>query len=213
MKGNLVASVMLSQSLRESLERAVSRYEAHVDLAAPYLVARGITEQTAHTYRLGYVLDPARGDDEYVGRLVIPYLNTAGVVDVRYRALHPGEEPKYKSRPGASVRLFSVKSLMQPGDSIVICEGELDAMTVNQIGVPAVGVPGANAWKDHWRLLFADYDNVIVCCDGDQAGRDFGRRVAERVDNVQVVHLPDGLDVNDVFVQQGEAALRERIGL
>lgn len=209
-----MTSALLSASQRESLERAVATYEAHLEQAMPYLAARGITEQTARTYRLGYVAEPpVRGDDEYLGRLAIPYLVTTGPVDIRYRAIRPGDEPKYKSRPGSHVRLFGVKALTVHSDTIVLTEGEIDCITLNQIGVPAVGVPGANAWKDHWRLLFADYDNVLVVCDGDQAGRDFGKRMAERIDGAQVVHLPDGADVNDVFVHQGEAALRERIGL
>lgn len=209
-----MTSALLSQSQRESLERAVTVYESHLERVAPYLAARGITEQTARTFRLGFVAEPpVRGDDEYLGRLAIPYLTTGGPVDIRYRALRPGDEPKYKSRPGSHVRLFGVRSLTIHSDTIVLCEGEIDCMTMHQMGVPAVGVPGANAWKDHWKLLFADYDNVLVVCDGDQAGREFGKSVAERIDGVQVIHLPDGADINDMYVRQGETALRERIGL
>lgn len=181
----------------------------------PYLSQRGISEQTARMYRLGYVaVPPVRGDDEYVGRLSIPYVvknNT--VVDIRYRAIGPGDEPKYKSRPGTQARLFGVTALLRDTDTIVLCEGEIDTITMNQMGVAAVGVPGANAWKDHWRLLFADYDNIVVLCDGDQAGRDFGKRMAEKIDNVQVVHLPDGTDVNDLYCNGGESLLREKVGI
>ena len=205
---------MLSQSQRESLELAVTVYEAHLAEAMPYLAGRGISEQTARTYRLGFVAEPpVRGDSEYVGRLAIPYLTTGGPVDLRYRAITPGDEPKYKSRPGSQVRLFGVQNLTKPGDTIYLTEGEIDCITLNQAGVNAVGVPGANAWKDHWSLLFADYDNVVVVCDGDQAGRDFGRKVAERVEGAQVVHLPDGTDVNDMFVKHGAVALMEKVGL
>lgn len=206
---------MLSQSQRDSLERAAAEYETHLATAMPYLSQRGISEATARMYRLGFVaVPPVRGDDEYVGRLSIPYVTAEGsVVDLRYRAIRPGDEPKYKSRPGAVTRLFGVGAFTRDSDTIVLCEGEIDTITMNQIGVPAVGVPGANAWKDHWRLLFADYDNIIVVCDGDQAGRDFGKRMAEKIDNVQVVHLPDGSDVNDLYVTGGEAALRDKVGL
>lgn len=205
---------MLSQSQRDLLERATAAYEGHLADVMPYLSQRGISEQTARTYRLGYVaVPPVRGDDEYVGRLSIPYVTTGGVVDIRFRAITAGDEPKYKSRPGTQTRLFGVTALTKDADTIVLCEGEIDTMTMNQIGVPAVGVPGANAWKDHWRLLFADYDNIVVMCDGDQAGRDFGKRVAEKIDNVQVVHLPDGTDVNDLYTSGGEALLRDKVGI
>lgn len=203
---------MLSQSQKDSLERAASKYEACVDEVAPYLVERGITKETAHTYRLGYVAEPARGDDEAIGRLSIPYITTTGVVDIRFRAVDAATTPKYLSRSGSAVRLFGVTALLKPGRNIVVTEGEIDCMTVNQIGVPAVGVPGANGWKPYWRNLFEDYDEVIVLCDGDQAGRDFGKKMAEKIDQAVVIHLPQGEDANSMYVEQGAAALLDLIG-
>lgn len=202
---------MLTPSARASLEGAARQYESHLAAALPYLSGRGITEQTARQYRLGYVERPVRGDDEMVGRLAIPYLTTSGVVDIRYRSIDTNEGPKYLSRSGSKARLFSVTSLLAKAQRIFLTEGEIDCMTLNQIGLPAVGFPGANAWQSHWRLMFSDYDEVTVICDGDQAGRDFGKKLAERLDGVIVVHLPDGTDVNDLFVREGEDALRERI--
>jgi DNA primase len=148
-----------------------------------------------------------------IGRLAIPYITTSGVVDIRYRSLGGNDGPKYLSRAGAQVRMFGVTALLKPSRSIVITEGEVDCMTLNQIGVASVGVPGANNWKDYWRLLFLDHDEVIAVCDGDTAGREFGKKVAERIDGAQIVHLPEGSDVNDMFVQYGADALLERIGL
>lgn len=184
-----------------------------MDDVAPYLVARGISRETAAMYRLGYVREPVRGDDEMVGRLSIPYITTGGVVDIRYRSVNASDGPKYLSRAGSKVHLFGVTALLKPSDYIVLCEGEIDCITLNQIGVPAVGVPGANNWKDYWRLLLLDYSDVIVVCDGDQAGRDFGRKVAERVDGATVVHLPDGTDVNDLYVREGAQAIKDKVGL
>ena len=208
-----MTSALLSASQRKSLERATATYEANVDQVAGYLTARGISQETARMYRLGYVAEPVRGDDEFVGRLSIPYITTSGVVDIRYRSVNTDSGPKYLSRPGSQVRMFGVTALLKDSRSIVLTEGEIDCMTMNQIGIPAVGVPGANAWKDYWRLLFLDYDDVIVVCDGDQAGRDFGRKVAEKIDGAQVVHLPEGRDVNDMFVRDGADALRQKVGV
>jgi DNA primase len=146
------------------------------------------------------------------GRLAIPYLTTSGVVDIRYRSITRDDGPKYLSRHGAKVHLFGVLSLLKPSSRIVLTEGEIDCITLNQLGVPAVGVPGANAWKDYWRLLLSDYDDVTVVCDGDQAGRDFGKKVAEKVDGATVIHLPDGMDVNDMYVQHGADALLAKVG-
>lgn len=194
---------MLSESQRRSLELAASTYEAAVGQAAGYLQARGIEATTARTYRLGYV-----ADGEYAGRLAIPYITADGsVVDIRYRAISPEQTPKYLSRPGSKSHLFSVASLLADGDTVYITEGEIDAITLNQLGFNAVGVPGASNWQDHWRRLFDDYDHVIVVCDGDQAGRDFGKKVAEKIDGATAIHLPDGEDVNSLYVSNREALL------
>lgn len=200
---------MLSESQRRSLESAAATYEAAVGQASEYLLARGIEPQTARTYRLGFV-----ADGEYAGRLAIPYITADGsVVDIRFRAIGPDQTPKYLSRPGSKSHLFSVSSLLADGDTIYVTEGEIDAITLNQIGLNAVGVPGAANWQEHWKRLFDDYDHVVVVCDGDQAGRDFGKKVAEKIDGATAVYLPDGEDVNSVYTQYGEAVLRAKVGL
>lgn len=205
----------LSASLRKSLQLAVERYAGHVAEAGEYLTARGITPAVAHTFRLGVVVDPVPGDEEYVGRMAIPYITVGGhVVDVRYRALVPEQTPKYLSRPAAVTRMFNVPALQIDSPVIAVCEGEIDTMVMHSlVGVPAVGVPGANNFKDHYRLLLEDFEQVIVWCDGDQAGREFGKKIASEVDNALVVHLPEGMDVNDCYLAEGPDALKRRAGL
>lgn len=206
---------MLSESQRRSLELATATYAADIDLALPYLAGRGISEQTARMFRLGVVTEDnvLRGDSDYIGRLAIPYITTGGVVQVRFRALSVDQTPKYLSRAGSKTLLFGVTALVNATDTIVLTEGEIDAITWSQCNVPSVGIPGAQNWKDHWRLLFTGIDHVICVCDGDGAGRDFGKRIASEIDGATVIHLPDGMDSNDIFVQQGAAALREKAGI
>lgn len=205
----------LSKSLRTSLEYATQTYQGQLDLGAvEYLRARGIEKQTAQRYRLGVVREPLEGDSEYTGCLTIPYITTGGVVDIRYRQMDPDRSPKYLSRHGAKGRLYSVVSLLAETSSIAICEGEFDTMTLNQAGIPAVGVPGANSWQAHWSLLFDDFEKIIVCCDGDQAGKDFGSRMVERFDmqQVKLVNFPAGADVNSFMLEHGTVVLREKVG-
>lgn len=203
----------LSQSQKESLERTTSTYETAVDAAAAYLTGRGLTQEVARIFRLGYVSDPLVGDEDYKGRLAIPYLTPTGVVDIRYRSVH-GEQPKYMSRPGAKTRLFNPAALQVPSDYIAVCEGEFDTIITHGLcGIPAVGVPGANNWQPHFRILLADYLSVYVLADGDSAGREFAKTIAREVDGVRVVHMPDGMDVNDVFKAEGPDGIRKRVGL
>ena len=61
--------------------------------------------------------------------------------------------------------------------------------------------------------MFEDYDRVLVMCDGDQAGRDFGKKLAGEIDGATIINLPEGSDVNDIYMAEGSDGIKERIGL
>lgn len=204
---------MLSVDARRSLEEAASAYHAQVDAVAPYLAARGVTRETASTYRLGYAGEPMIGHEQYQGRIAIPFLSPTGIVDIRFRALSEDGSPKYLTRPGAESHLFNVMAFQEDSDTIAVCEGEFDTMIAVQCGVTAVGVSGAKNWKDWYARAFQDYRRVLVLTDGDQAGRDMGKKIAQQIDVAVVVSMPDGHDVNSIFLAEGADGLRRRLGL
>lgn len=190
-------------STLQNLEDMTSRYERSVSLAEEYLSSRGLTIEDAATYRLGVVSDDSPESAPYLGRLSIPYLTPAGVRDIRFRALD-GREPKYMSRPGAHGLMFNVGALWQDNDTIAICEGEMDAIVMDLFsGIPAVGIPGAQAWKKHFTKLFADYDRVLVIGDGDTAGREFARSIVSKIEQAIPIYMDDGMDVNDLYLNRG----------
>ena len=63
------------------------------------------------------------------------------------------------------------------GGSVYIVEGELDALTVNSLGLQAVSIPGAKGWKREYVDRFRQVDDVTICLDSDSAGRDGARRI------------------------------------
>lgn len=205
---------MLSPFLKESLEEATAEYHAQVEQVAPYLVSRGLDQRAAAEFRLGYVGTPRIGDDQYAGRLVIPYLTPTGVIDIRYRSVGHDDGPKYLSRAGADIQMFNVLAFGVDSDVIAVCEGEIDTMITHAMcGIPAVGLPGVNAWKSFYHRAFADYSRVFVLCDGDQPGRDLGKRISQSLDVATVIHMPDGMDCNDVYLQEGPDGIRRRVGM
>jgi hypothetical protein len=197
------------------LEQQVQTYQANLPQVAEYLAGRGIPLEVARTCRLGYVSEPTPGlgDDQYVGKLAIPYLTPSGVVDIRFRNLS-GSGPKYLSRPGGKSRLFGVNALFTSTSYVGICEGELDGVVATHVAsVPSVSVPGASNWAKHYPLLFEGFQRVFVFADGDQAGKDFAAKVASTIEQAVVVTMPDGQDVSDVVVSEGPGALRKRAGI
>ena len=192
-----------SQSQKELLGRAAGKYAEKISLAHDYLASRGIPLEVARLAQLGVVAEPETGHEQYIGRLAIPYITKTGVVDLRFRSLNPAVEPKYMGMTGAETRMYNVLDIDRAGDYIGVCEGEIDTITLSScVGIPCVGVPGANSWKKHYTRLLADFERVFIFADGDQPGTEFARTLARELP-VTIVQLPDGHDVNSMFVEEG----------
>lgn len=207
---------MPSVSERNSLEQATQAYEADIHLAEQYLAARGIPLETARTYRLGYVTagNAQPGDTDMIGRLAIPFITpNGGVIDMRFRDISGEARAKYLSKPGSHTRMFGVGNLLKASPYVCITEGEFDCIVADALcSLPSVGIPGASNWQAHYPLLFEER-KVFVLCDGDAAGREFGKKIAASVQGCTVIPMPDGMDVNEVYLQFGAAEVRRRVGV
>jgi len=213
-------SRMLSQGQEKLLQEAAHHYaQAISDRALGYLAGRGISEQTAARFRLGTITDPIEGHQGYEGWLAIPYFTALDLcVGFKFRRLDDGK-PKYGAPVGQKSHLFNVVATLSATKSIVICEGEFDAIIMEaNCGIPAVGVPGVAAWKPYYQKLFNGFDIVYVVGDNDvkedgtNPGAEFSRRVASEVSNSQIVTLPPGLDITDFYLANGKDATANLVG-
>ncbi len=196
---------------KELLGKATEKYGASIYRAEDYLKNRGIPIEVARLASLGVVEEPEVGHEQYIGRLAIPYITKTGVVDLRFRSLNPAVEPKYMGLTGAETKMYNVIDIEKANNFIGVCEGELDTITMSGcVGIPCVGVPGANSWKKHYTRLLADFERVFVFADGDQPGTEFARSLARELP-VTIIQLPDGHDVNSMFVQEGAEYFHSRV--
>lgn len=210
--------MILPVERRRALTAKAQAFAGHVDSAYTYLLERGITDQVAAMFSLGYVPQ----GQEFAGRLAIPYMTPAGVVQIKYRCMngtHGAHKdvdcPKYLYEAGCGIHLFNAQVLINAADTVVLTEGELDAICVQAYcGIPAVGYPGVETWKQqrHWRLCFEGVSEVIVVTDGDKVGREAAKRVADSIGlHARVVDLPDGDDANSYIATRGAGAFLERL--
>jgi len=205
--------VKLSRSQKVLLEKATNHYEDNLPLAEEYLLKRGIPLEVAETIRLGVVVDPLPGQEQFINRLAIPYITPSGIVDIRFRSMGP-EEPKYLGYPGTQTRLFNVTALHTAKDFIAVCEGEIDAITLHYLcGIPAVGVPGVNSWKQHYTRLLQDFNTVFVFADGDQPGIDFAKSLAKELSSVIIINMPEGEDVNSMYLLHGSDYFKKKVDM
>lgn len=210
----------LSALQRESLEEAVSTYEEALEtmpLATSYLDERGLDQGARHRFRLGYVASPTVGHDPFVGMLSIPYLTPAGPVAVKFRRLDD-QQPKYLGPAGQGARLYNVDALHRSSHEIAICEGEIDAMTLDYgAGIPAVGIDGAQKWQPHYARILSAYERIWIFADNDlkddgsNPGFDLARTIHRDLPQATLIHLPPNTDVNKLYVEQGAQALQNLI--
>lgn len=208
----------LSEEQRRFFEQAVSTYQADLvgDTSAQgYLASRGLGPSALVTYRLGVVRRSLAGHEQYAGRLALPYLTPAGVVNIRFRCLKAHDCaaencPKYLSADGAGTNLFNVLDLKKDSPFICVAEGEIDTMSLSLAGLPAVGVPGADAWQKHFSRCLEDFEVIYAFGDGDKAGSKFSSFLA-RETRARPIRIPAGKDCNDIFREAGAAGLRALI--
>lgn len=191
------------------LSDAAAAYASNVHLVAEYLRRRGIGREQAVAGGLGYVTAPVPGHEQMVGRLTIPYVTGSGVVDIRFRTVDSvAGAPKYLSLPGSKPRIYQASLALLPSRVMVVTEGELDAFVLWRcLGIPAVGIPGASQWQQHWERVLEGYELVLVAGDGDDAGQRFAKEVSRKVENGVPVVLPDGHDINSWYVEEGAQAV------
>lgn len=213
---------VLSSSARKSLVERVLKY--HEQLKSPdgaalleYLtLERRLGPETIDRFLLGAVADPDVLDEDARGMIAIPYNTPNGPVALRFRRPPDRETgPKYWQPEHSALTIFNTPAFFESEERIAITEGEIDCMTLVQAGIPAVGIPGASAWKSHYELLFEGYESVIICADNDDtgAGRKFAAKVAMNVPGPEVVLMPEGHDVNSLYCSVGRTGLREYLGV
>lgn len=204
---------------KQLLGKAATKYAANVSLATSYLLDRGISQESAEALSLGVVVDPEPGHEDMVGRLSIPYLTRSGVVDIKFRCLAHDDCKnegcvKYLCLVGSKSHLYNVNAFFADSPHIAITEGELDAAVLHyEVGIPAVGCAGVQRWEEHFARCFVGYETIFLFSDGDEAGRDFGKRLVEDLPPLTVINLPNKEDVNSLYLSEGREGLLRRAGL
>jgi DNA primase len=132
-------------------------------------------------------------------------------VDIRFRAMGL-EEPKYMGISGTQTRLYNVNAIHKAQNFIAICEGEIDTLTLDAcVGIPAIGVPGANSWKKHYNRLLQDFEFIYVFADGDKAGIEFAKMLSKELSGVLTFTMPEGEDVNSMYLKEGSDYFMKKV--
>jgi len=219
--------VATHEQVRRWHERLMSDTDA-AQAARSYLTGeRGLDTDVLQAARIGLAHSP--GDYRATWWIMIPVPHRSGgnpppIVAVKGFAFNPAavdwkrdDDGDKIPRNAGSAALYDLVPSDPKDGPVVVCEGELDALTALSHGFNAVtGTSGAGTFQDEWaaylaRLAPAQDHGVVVAFDGDEKGRKWGPEHAETLCehglDVRVVSLPDDRDVNDVLVSGGSADL------
>lgn len=203
----------VGEEAMQILDEALTQYQRALNrdaTAIGYLRSRGFDREDVTNFRLGIVSDPLPGHHRFEGMLVIPYLwRDDRPLTMRFRCIqdhqHVGHG-KYNSITGDPGRIFNVRALHDAESVIHLCEGELDAIILNKVGLQAVGMPGATTWRPRHRRALAGFSRIHVWGDPDDAGSAFVMKVTNALKQAHAVPIKGG-DVNEVFLKEGAAGL------
>lgn len=162
------------------------------DRAKAYLANRGITKESAITYKLGYsenqdmVIIPVHSPDAY-------YLGFVGRSIEGKRFKNSTDLPKSKT-------LFNLWRNKRV-DKVFVVESSFDAIMIEQAGGHAVATLGATISKEQRKLLKQYFNQVIALGDNDEAGQNMSNKLITDlgIGKCVVAKLPDGFkDVSDM---------------
>lgn len=164
-----------------------------------WLLARGLSEP---------VIDANLKWDDATERIVIPIYDANGkwLFNKYRRSPFSGDGPKYTYDAGGKLVLYGAHK--QLADTVFICEGELDALLLESLGISAVtSTGGAQSFQRSWGRMLEGRE-VFICLDNDDAGVKGAIRIQRFLPKAQCVALPPG-DAKDVTEFIGKYGLKK----
>ena len=180
-------------------------YKERAGRPAPYFTGRGLSDEIVR--RFGLVVEN--------GYAVLPVFAEGVCRSVCRRAIDPAVEPRYQNSRGAMQLWNSAAMERAAGEALFVTEGIFDALSLEELGFPAVALCGAaNTGKlvqkiDEY-VPVAWPERVILAGDADAAGQGMNEKLREQLTArgiaCAVLALPDGCkDVNEALVQNRDA--------
>lgn len=209
---------------------------------------RNMTKGTVTNFRIGYAPNTGRalvdflkkrgyttqemeaagllnrfGGDLFRGRMMVPFIDIAGVIGYTARILEQGE-PKYLNTPETLLfnkgrfvfGLAAAKEAIRQENFVVIVEGNMDVISSHQAGVrQAVATSGTAMTENHLKILSRLTPDVRLAYDGDAAGVKATERAIMMAGdlgvNLSVISDYHGAKDPDELIQKSEKLWQEAV--
>ncbi|GKS62472.1 hypothetical protein YTPLAS21_19300 [Candidatus Nitrosocosmicus sp.] len=176
-----------------------------------YLLNRGLTKEAIEVFKVTSEYNEAMKKVE----VVFPYYKNNKHVRTKYRGV---EEKTFRSSKNSMDCLYGWQAVNISKDKheLIICEGELDAISFYQYGYNALSIPMGVSnleWLANDLNDLLKFTQIYICLDMDEAGRKATKSLATRLAAFKplVMELPykDANDclVNGVIKEQIQACI------
>ena len=187
------------------------------DAAVEWLALRKISKETAEKFGVQAIRHFLPGAGATQDCLAFPNFSDKFPIAYKIRSI----ESKNFACVGSPKNFFGMHKF--EGDTLVICEGEMDCLAFAEAGIPSVSIPNGavnkvvdgkvdptddKKFQYLWdnKEIIESLDRIVIACDADPAGEATAEELSRRLgkDKVFVVSYPeDCKDANDVLCEHG----------
>jgi DNA primase len=165
--------------------------------------------------------------DRFRGRIIFPICNDVGEVIAFSGRLLKDEEGAAKYLNSPETPLFRKASVLFGLDKskralietncAIVCEGQLDLISLFEAGITNVVAPQGTAFTENQARILKRYvDEVVLCFDSDAAGTKAAERSLEALLQndliVRVAEMPASEDPDSLVRREGKEEFEKRIG-
>ena len=180
---------------------------------------RGLSLDTLNRFKIGYVENwrhPKAPNAPASPRLIIPTSKESYLARDTREQIPEEQKPYSKSKVG-SIHIFNAKALQTARKPIFIVEGELDALSIIEVGGEAVALGTTTKVKSLLELLKTNKPEqpLIIALDNDEAGEKAYKELSEGLRGLSIPFYrlnPAGeyKDANEAL-QGNREALRQAV--
>lgn len=174
-------------------------------LALSFLESRALSLGVAKKHHLGFVQSASKvspgHEFENLGWILIPTIVGDRVTCLKYRSV---ATKAFVRKTNMETGLYNVDTI-QPFDDVHICEGEFDALALEQAGYNAVALPGAQyTMTDSERDKIMRANRIFLAGDTDVPGQAVMHKLwTELRDRAYLLKWPSSKDANEALMRLG----------
>lgn len=201
---------------REKKEYSIPVFNNRTDLSeksVKFFQSRCISQDTVKKFRItnSHIYFPALGGSHE--SIDFNYFRKGSVVNVKFR----GPKKSFMLNKGSELIFYNLDSIVGQ-ETVYVVEGEIDCMSVDQVGLHSVvSVPNGATLSENSNLeyldncieYFSEAKKIIIATDNDAPGKNLRKELTRRLGAHRCFKVDFGelKDANEVLMHKGDQAL------